>query len=149
MFKRKPQQRGRNKTKMKNAIGSAITLVTLIVGISIGLMLSPRLEHVVSAQKPAPTPICTSTADIECVSPIMTVGSAGIGTLLSNRISTDQLTVNGYDILKLQNNLLNTLQQTRTITAEQAQAIARDSHPDKQLRYQPPTPAPTPAPPTK
>jgi hypothetical protein len=127
---------------MKNFSKWPFTLMTLVVGIVIGLMLSPRLEHIVSAQKQAPVPTCTSTTDVECVSPIMTVGSAGIGTLLSNRISTDQLTVNGYDILKLQNNLLNTLQQTRTITPEQAQAIANNSHPDKQLRFQPPSPTP-------
>ena len=139
---------------VRYAIISAINLAILLAGITLGVMLAPHIEKTASAQSPAQSAAtagarevqgaCVSSATVECVTPIMTVGSAGIGKLLNNQISSDQVTVNGYDVLKLVNNLLTAMVQSKVITPAQAQAIAESSHPDKYLRFQP-----APTPPTK
>ena len=121
---------------MKNPFAALINLVTLVVGIAIGLLLAPRMEHIVAAQQTQPS-ACMDSATVECITPIMTVGSAGIGKLVTNQISSDQLTVNGYDILKLQNNMLSAMVQHGILLPAQAQTIAEQSHPDKYLHYQP------------
>ncbi len=133
---------------MKYALTTLANLVTLLVGISIGLMLAPKIERRVFAQQtpaaaPAPTPSCVSNETVECVTPIMTVGSAGIGRLLSNQISADHISINGYDLLKLDNNIINVFIQTHVLTLDQAKSLIEASLADKQLRYQPPAPPPT------
>jgi hypothetical protein len=130
---------------MKNIIGVLVILVTLLVGIIIGVLVAPRIETNVYAQQHT-APACVNSADTECLAPIMTVGSAGIGRLLSNRIAVDQLDVNGYDILKLQNNMLTAMIRGGVITPDAAKALGESSHPDKYLRYQPPAPAVAPSP---
>jgi hypothetical protein len=131
---------------MKYTLAAAVNLLTLLIGIAIGLMLSPNMERSVAAQ-PAQPAGCVNSATVECVTPIMTVGSAGIGRLLSNQIAADQLTVNGYDVLKLDNNLLGIMVQKGAISPQDAQRIAESSHPDKLLRFQ--LPSPPAAPPGK
>jgi hypothetical protein len=121
--------------QMKYTTGSIVNLLTLVLGIIIGITLAPKLERNVSAQKTKVVNSCVSEAGVECVTPIMTVGSAGIGKLLVNQIAADQLTVNGYDLLKLNNNMLNALVENRIISIAQAQALVSISHPDKQLRF--------------
>ncbi len=127
---------------MKHSVIALLTLATLMVGIVLGLLIAPRFEHRVLAQNGTGDPCSTA----ECITPTMTVGSAGIGTLLSNRISADQLTVNGYDVLVLQNNILSALVQNGALTAAQAKAAADQSHPAHPLRFKPFV-APTPPPP--
>jgi|ERR1035441_1592861 hypothetical protein len=144
---------------VRYAVISAINLAILLVGIAIGVMMAPHIEKTASAQNPAQSAAtagakavqgaaqsatCVSSATVECVTPLMTVGSAGIGKLLNNQISSDQLTVNGYDVLKLVNNLLGVMVQSKMITPAQAQALAEASHPDKYLRFQPSPQPPTP-----
>jgi hypothetical protein len=131
---------------MKYAITTLANLLTLSVGIAIGLLLAPKVEKRVFAQQsPAAAPACVSSANVECITPIMTVGSAGIGKLVANQISTDHLSVNGYDVLKLDNNLLDVMINSHMLTPDQGKSLAEASLADKQLRYQPPTPPPAPA----
>jgi hypothetical protein len=134
---------------MRYAVISAINLVILLVGVVLGVILAPHIEGSASASsaQAAQSPVCVSSATVECVIPLMTVGSGAIGKLLSNQISSDQLTVNGYDILKLDNNLLNALISGKVITTAQGQTIAETARPDKILRFQP-RPQP-PSPPAK
>jgi hypothetical protein len=127
---------------MNKTIGALVVLVTLLVGILIGVLLAPRIEPSVYAQQKATAPACIASADTECVTPIMTVGSAGIGKLLSNQITTDQLTVNGYDVLKIQNNMLRALISAGIVSQDAAKAIVEDSHPEKYLKFQPMQPSP-------
>ncbi|HEX4065102.1 MAG TPA: hypothetical protein VHZ09_03685 [Acidobacteriaceae bacterium] len=131
---------------MKYALTTLANLLLLLVGVTIGLLLAPKLEKRVSAQaEPAAStvaPTCVSSATVECLTPIMTVGSAGIGKLLSNQIAADRLTVNGYDLLKLDNNIISVFIQAHILTQDQAKALAEASLADKQLRYQPPAPPP-------
>jgi hypothetical protein len=133
---------------MNSALNSAINLVTLLLGIGIGLLLAPRIETKVSAQTPpAATPSeCVDSATVECVSPVITAGTAGFGKVLANQIATDQLTVGGYDIMKLQNNVLTALVARGAFTDTQARSLVEASHPPKQLRFRPPA-APPQAPP--
>lgn len=136
---------------MKYTLAAFFNAMTLAVGILLGFALSSRLDttasaqqsHAASAAPQTSSQACTSSATVECVAPIMTVGSAAIPTLLSSRIATDQLAVNGFDILKLENNILNSMIAHHVITTADAQQIIDNSHPDKFLRFQPPTPAPS------
>jgi hypothetical protein len=134
---------------MKYALTTLANVLILLLGITIGLLLAPKLEKRVSAQQaqPAasPAPSCVSSATVECLTPIMTVRSAGIGILLSNQISADHATVNGYDLLKLDNNIISALIQAHILTPVQAQSLAEASLADKQIRYQPAAPPPAPA----
>lgn len=75
------------------------------------------------------------SATVECVKPVFTAGSAGIGTLLAGRIAADSLVVNGYDVLKLQNELLDMLAR-RGVPANEIRAAIERSKPDKQLKLQ-------------
>lgn len=136
---------------MKYTLAAFFNAMTLVVGVLLGVALAPKIEKNAIAQQPtqissqtAPTPACTPSATVECVSPIMTVGSAGIGTLLANRIAADQLAVNGYDVLKLENNILNVMISKNLLTPDQAHKMAEDSRPDKLLRFQAPNPPPLP-----
>jgi len=127
---------------MKYATVSIINLSTLLLGIIIGIALAPKFEGHVSAQQSGVAASCVSNARTECITPVLTVPSAGVGKLLANQIAADQLTVNGYDLLKLNNNILDALVQNHLISVAQAQALVSVSHPDKQLRFQPTVPQP-------
>jgi len=85
--------------------------------------------------------------DFEEVSPTMTVGTAGIGTLLANRIAADQVMVNGYDVLKLDDAILNLLAR-KTLTTPQELKATADLAKVRPLRMKAPPapPAPTKAP---
>jgi len=142
---------------VKYAAISTKNLAALLVGIFLGITFAPHLEHKVSAAPPqlptvstqSPAPACVPSSTVECVTPIMIISSAGIGTLLTNRIASDQVIVNGYDVLKLENNILNAMVKHKVITPQEAGDIASQSHPDKTLRFQPPQPQPSPAQPQK
>lgn len=87
-------------------VGKLLTLVTLSTGIAIGFvcgaMYHPGQE--VRAQAIIPQP-----PTVQEVSPTMTAGSIGTGLLLAHTVASDQLLVNGYDVLKMQQNMLNYL----------------------------------------
>jgi hypothetical protein len=85
---------------MRDCLNSVVTLLTLLAGIMIGILIAPRMEQKVFAYPQIPT--CTNSATVECVTPVITIDAGAIGKLLSNQIATNQVTVNGYDLLKLQ-----------------------------------------------
>lgn len=124
---------------MKSAAAATINLVTLLVGIVFGILLAPKLETRVTAQQKSGAATCTNSETVECVAPIMTVGSAGVGTLLSNRVVTDQLVVNNYDMLILENNLITALVQRGVLPPGQAQGLIDASHPTRSIKFQAPS----------
>jgi hypothetical protein len=66
---------------------SLINMAFLVAGIWIGQWHT----RVVHAQQ-----------DFEDIAPNITTGSLGVGKLLAGKIATDELTIQGVDILKLQ-----------------------------------------------
>jgi hypothetical protein len=108
-----------------------------------GAVLSPAIvrsldyigvAHAQSAKvEPKPS---VQDGNYEYISPSISANAGAFETLLAHRVATDQLMVNGYDILKLQNALLSALLTTGRISQEQARDIAESSK-VKPLRLQP------------
>lgn len=117
---------------MKYALTTLANLLTLVVGITIGLLLAPHIEksvHATSAEPQAATPGTTFSGAITqqsaepkvtTVQPSMTTGTIGIYLILSHHIQSDELVVNGYDVMKLQNAELSLL--SRFVPASEIQA---------------------------
>jgi hypothetical protein len=76
----------------------------------------------------------------EYVTPSISAGSAAFETLIAHRVASDQLMVNGYDLLKLEDSILGVLISNRMLTPEQARKLAEDTKVPKPLRLQPPPP---------
>jgi hypothetical protein len=95
---------------MNKMVTSLLVLVALQTGIIIGLVGAPQIERRVRASTEpqnspssnSPTP-SQSEQKLTPVQPSMTTGTVAIYLILSHHVQADQLVVNGYDILKLQN----------------------------------------------
>jgi hypothetical protein len=87
------------------------------------------------APKPTIPPECLIA---ECVTPGVGMPSAAIGTLLVGRFASDSAMVNGYDVLKLQDSILNALQRKGILSPAEAQAVANNAKVEKPLRVKPP-----------
>ena len=119
---------------VKYAIVSAINLAILLVGIAIGVMLAPRIEKKASAdddhqaatqQRPVPPNDTVTAVKTTAVQPSLTTGTVGIYLVLSHHIQSDELVVNGYDLLKLQNGELQLL--SRFVPPAEIQKMVNDS----------------------
>jgi len=119
-----------NSPVKQRAVVATTNVITLLAGILIGLYL-PQLPPVF-AQTPKP--------EIEEIAPIMTVGSAGIGTLLAGRIATDEIAVKGLDLLKLHENILNLLASKPGLFSQaDIQGVIDKSRPRAILRMKEPS----------
>ena len=121
---------------------SAINLAFLLIGIAIGAIVM-LVSVPVHAQAPPPPAVAKAEAlkppqcdesKFECVSPVISGGAAAFGVLLANRTASDQAMVNGFDILKLQQLILNTLQERRVLSAPDVQGIIQSARVEKPLR---------------
>jgi hypothetical protein len=96
------QQRGGIGMRDKSySLGTIANFLTLLIGLVIGFAFGGYYadKHRVWAQE----------QKVEEITPIMTVGSAAIGTILAGRIATDDIMVKGTDLVKLLENTLNLL----------------------------------------
>ena len=121
--------------KTSTVLTTALNIFTLFVGITIGLLIRPYFSAAVQAQQPAPE------TKLEEIQPGITVGSAGIGILLSNQVEADRLVVNGIDIVKLNEGILNYLATRPTAERADLQKIIDSSKPAIFYRMKQPTPA--------
>lgn len=115
--------------------GSVLNLVTLLAGITIGFIVGTGRVPTVHAQETPP---------IEEIAPSFTGPSAAFGTLLASRAAIDNLSIQGLDVAKFDQNLINLLASKTIIfnTTDIQQVIAK-SHSDKILRMKQ-LPQPTP-----
>jgi hypothetical protein len=88
----------------------------------------------VPAKVEEPKPTGCDESHYECVSPGISTGTAAFGTVLANRIASDQLMVNGYDPLKLHDATLSALQSKGILTALEVQRIVEAGKVAKPLR---------------
>jgi hypothetical protein len=148
---------------MRYALTSLANLLMLVVGITIGVLLAPHFERrvdAVSASQAAPAPQATppsatpsaAASGVEQVQPMMQAGTVGFYLLLAHHTQTDELVVNGLDILKLEQGELNLLSRLPGVYPGQIQGIVDDARSGTHL-YQvaspkPPQAAPS-VPPTK
>jgi hypothetical protein len=89
---------------------------------------------VTKVERNAPAPAQCDESHFECVAVGITSGSAAFGTLLANKIGTDQLMVNGFDPLKLDDATLSALQRKGVLTAAEVQGIVEAGKVIKPLR---------------
>jgi hypothetical protein len=141
---------------VRYAVISAINLAILITGIVLGIMMAPHLETSASAREPqAATPQTASanpTSSVpaqqdqyEEVAPAILIGSIGTETLLAHRIAADQLMVNGYDVLAMQEGVLNLLKNKGVGSYRDIDALVERAKVPKPLRVKMPAAAqPTP-----
>jgi len=146
---------------VRYAVISAINLAILITGIMLGIMLAPHLEKSASASEPQATAPQAAPANpttnvpvqqdqYEEVSPGILIGSLGTDTLLARRVAADQVMINGYDVLAIQEGVLNLLKNKGVGSYRDIDALVERAKVPKPLRIkmpaaaQPPPPAPKP-----
>jgi hypothetical protein len=86
-------------------------LVTLFVGIGIGILISPRLSEHVEAQAQAPTPAGASDTAPATIPLTNYMSSPALvsNVVLAHELEADHAVVNGYDLLLLDQNIINYL----------------------------------------
>ncbi len=131
---------------------SAINLSFLMVGILIGppIVNAGRsifggVAHAQAKDTPAAKiDLAKSAAQescdeshFECVTVGISSGSAAFGTILANRMASDQLMVNGFDPLKLHDATLKALQEKGILKAADVRVIVDAGRVAKPLRLRP------------
>lgn len=124
---------------MKNALTSLVNLVTLMLGIAIGVLIAPYFEKRAQAyalqQRPqsaqtTPPSLASSgqpAARPEQITPGMTMGSFASYLVLTHHLQTDELIVNGIDMLKLQEGELQLLSEIQGISQQRVQGIVNNA----------------------
>jgi len=145
---------------MRNVLASLVNLVTLLIGITVGIILAPHFEkpaHAISLpeqvggnnfQLPVfgSSPVAAVpdiTPKITPVQPMISGGTAGFYMVLSHHVQADELVVNGYDLLKLQNAELQML--SRFVSPTDIRNAVIESKSPELFQISEPKPA-TPAP---
>jgi hypothetical protein len=144
---------------MKYALASLANLATLAIGITIGIMLAPHLEKPASARAEpsqvqpssgglgAPTGFTATVVVPEQVQPQMTTGTIGSYLLLAHHVQTDELVVNGLDVVKLEQGELNLMARTLGFNRQDVQNIVDQARTTQLYQVAPqkqPAPANTP-----
>jgi len=115
---------------------SIINLAFLGCGFILGHELHvPRVQ---AQSAPAPP------SNLQEIAPGVTTGTFGAGLILAHEIQSDSLVVNGYDVMKLQQNTLNYLATRSGGDSVALQQVVNQSRPAKLYTVKQPTP---PAPP--
>jgi hypothetical protein len=106
---------------VKSAANSAIQLLTLFVGIGIGLIIAPQFHSVVNARAETGQSLDQAPVPAQAVQPIdpykptpvapsITAPSFGSNLILVHQLEADKAIVNGYDLLKIDEGILNYLE---------------------------------------
>jgi hypothetical protein len=138
---------------MKYTLGALVNLFTLAAGITIGILLAPHLEKTVQAtsadSQSSPANAAQPTSNTpEQITPGLTTGSMGTYLLLAHHVQSDELVVNGIDILKLEQGEINLLSTLPGVFPGSVQKIVDDARNTHLYQVASPKPAvpPTPAP---
>jgi hypothetical protein len=122
------------------ALGAVLNSVTLLVGLAVGFFLGTSYSGKVHAQV-VQTP---TSPQIQDIAPNVTTPSLGANLLLAHEIQSDSLVVNGYDMLKVNQNILNYLATQLGANNSALQSIVSNSRADKLYTIKSPTAAPPP-----
>jgi hypothetical protein len=82
--------------------------VLLACGVVIGILIAPRVERGVQAQQTAP-PVQPSGPRIITLQSYSTSGAMGANVLLVHNLQADIAVVNGYDIMKINQQIIDYL----------------------------------------
>jgi hypothetical protein len=116
---------------MKDTLSAFANLLTLLVGITIGVLIAPRFEK--HAEAHAAYQSGPTDSGPEQISPVITAGSMGTNLLLVHHTQMDELVVNGIDMLKLEQGEINLLARIPGVLPGQVQSIVDDSRKDVHL----------------
>jgi len=121
----------------EKTIGKIVSLATLSIGIAIGFAAGVlyRPQQEVQAQA-----IPASSPRIQEVSPGLTTATIGANLVLAHEIATDRVIVNGFDLMKMQQNILNYLATRPLAESADIQNIVNRSQSDVVYKLKPPTP---------
>jgi hypothetical protein len=137
---------------MRYALISLINLLTLAVGITIGVLLAPHVERHVQAEEGQAQSQSAGqgqpagqepTNGPEQIQPTITAGSIGAYLLLAHHVQSDELVVNGIDVLKLEQGELNLISSLPGVPSWRIQQIvdgAKASHLYQVASPKPPQP---------
>ena len=135
---------------MRYALTTFANLAVLLVGITIGVILAPHVEkHAQAAEGQTQTPAApaVNNSSPEQVQPQMTIGTIGAYIVLSHHVQSDEMVVNGIDILKLEQGELNLLSRIPGVYPWEVQGIvdnAKATHLYQVASPKPPVAAPSP-----
>ena len=119
-------------------LGKLVSLAILAVGLAIGfaggVMYRPQQ---VQAQAATPSP------NIQEVSPGVTTGTFGANLILAHEVATDRVIINGYDLMKMQQNILNYLASRPFAEKADIENIIKSSQADTVYRLKQSTPPPS------
>ena len=90
-----------------------------------------------NATTPQSVQAACDDAHFECVSPSISTGAAVFGIVLANKIGCDHLQVNGYDVLKIEDVLIGTLQAKGIFLQRDVDSIVSAGKIEKPLRMKP------------
>jgi hypothetical protein len=132
-------------------LGSIVNLGTLLIGLVLGFAVgveydAMKTSKVFAADQKPPEPV------VEEVTPGLQVGSIGTALVMSHQVEADTLIVNGFDIMKLQQGLLNYLSSRPLAERADFQNIIDRAKPDKFYKIKvvaPPAAAPPATPPAE
>ena len=127
----------------EKTVGKLVSLTILVIGIAIGFAggIVYRPQQDVHAQA-APQP----QANIQEVSPGVTTGTFGANLILAHEVATDRLIINGFDLMKMQNNILSYLALRPSAESADIQNIVNRSRADTVYKLKQPAPATQPIP---
>jgi hypothetical protein len=116
---------------MKYALAALVNLLTLVVGITIGVLLAPHMEKHVQAvgvdpQSPSSTQL-TGPNNVEKITPGITTGTLGAYLVLAHHVQSDELVVSGLDLVKLEQGELNLLASIPGVLPGSVQRIVEDA----------------------
>jgi hypothetical protein len=128
---------------------SVLNLVFLLIGMVLGgsIVIAMAYSQIVHAQDrpnakldPKPSP---SDEGFEDVIPALGLGGpVATNTLIANRIACDNLQVGSYDVLKIENSLLQLLQKKGILTTAEAQIVVTQGRAERPIRIRPQAPPP-------
>ncbi len=128
--------------KMDYSLGALTNVATLLLGLLLGFALGTSRQSSAHAQETT----VASHPTVEEITPNITTGSVAFHTLLTHRISTDELVVAGYDMLKMDEGIFNLLKSKTLTSNSEVDAVVERAIAPIQLHLKPP-PAPTQTPP--
>src|ERR1700674_4870610 len=141
---------------MRYVIASTLTLIAVLLGIVIGILIAPYVEKRTQAnpvlqsaapvqqpiaQAPQPAAPAPKAPKINQVSPGLSAGTIGAYLFLAHHIQSDELVVNGFDVMKLQEVELELL--SRFVPADALQKAVDGARVGEIYQIGPP-PAPAP-----
>jgi hypothetical protein len=107
----------------------------LCAGVVVGILVAPRIEHSVEAKQTAPitqtAPQTDSGPRVIVLQSYSTSGAMGSNVLLAHHLQADIAIVNGYDIMKINQQIINYLASLPVGDSKALSAIVQNSRADE------------------